>query len=234
MIEAENVSFSYQPGGDPVFTGVNLSVRAGEIASLIGPSGIGKSTLLKLLVGDLVSATGIARVNHEFAYLAQETVLLPYLTANENVILSSVLRRRPSCFHWDRVKPVFGLSDGDMRKFPHELSGGMRQKVSLLQMLSIPEVLLYVMDEPYKAIDRSSRIKISDYVWKDLKERRASMLFVTHDVEMAVAQSDVVLVLSEHGIRKLKVSEVLSSLLPSERVENELFANEMVKVLKSL
>ena len=184
---------------------VSLSVAPGEFVAIVGPTGGGKSTLLNLAAGLIrptagtVSSFGapVDGINRRAAYLFQQDVLLPWKTALGNVVLGPLLRRQPR----DRAEALarqwlarVGLR-GFEGRYPHELSGGMRKRVALAQSLIVgPEILL--MDEPFSALDVQTRALMENDLLRIWQDDRKTVLFVTHDLEEAIALADRVLVLS--------------------------------------
>ena len=184
---------------------VSLSVAPGEFVAIVGPTGGGKSTLLNLAAGLIrptagtVSSFGVPvdGINRRAAYLFQQDVLLPWKTALDNVVLGPLLRRQPR----DRAEGLarqwlarVGLR-GFEGRYPHELSGGMRKRVALAQSLIVgPEILL--MDEPFSALDVQTRALMENDLLRIWQDDRKTVLFVTHDLEEAIALADRVLVLS--------------------------------------
>lgn len=184
---------------------VSLSVAPGEFVAIVGPTGGGKSTLLNLAAGLIrptagtVSSFGarVDGINRRAAYLFQQDVLLPWKTALDNVVLGPLLRRQPR----DRAEVLarqwlarVGLR-GFEGRYPHELSGGMRKRVALAQSLIVgPEILL--MDEPFSALDVQTRALMENDLLRIWQDDRKTVLFVTHDLEEAIALADRVLVLS--------------------------------------
>jgi NitT/TauT family transport system ATP-binding protein len=189
----------------PAIEEISVAVRCGEFVSIVGPTGCGKSTLLNLAAGLLVPDRGTVEVfgtplyglNRHAAYLFQQDVLLPWKNAEENVMLGLLFRRvdparaRAQARQWlARV----GLA-GFERHFPHQLSGGMRKRVALAQHLIVnPAILL--MDEPFSALDVQTRQIMENDLLRIWAECRNTVLFVTHDLEEAIALADRVVVLS--------------------------------------
>jgi len=185
--------------------GVTFSVQRGEFVSIVGPTGCGKSTLLNLAAG-LMHADGgaveifgraLVGLNHSATYLFQQDVLLPWKTAEENVGLGLLFQRVPAteartqARRWLTRVGLGGFED----RYPHQLSGGMRKRVALAQNLIVnPEILL--MDEPFSALDVQTRQIMENDVLRIWGEERKSVLFVTHDLEEAVALADRVVVFS--------------------------------------
>ena len=195
-------------GGGRTYTAVRdttLTVGEGEFVSVVGPTGCGKSTLLNIAAGLLESSAGSVRVqgeplagtNRHAGYMFQSDALLPWLSALGNVELGLKYRgvepgvAREQAVAWlARV----GLS-GHGGRYPHQLSGGMKKRVALAQMLILdPKILL--MDEPFSALDIQTRQLMENELLELWSADRKSVVFITHDLEEAIALSDRVVVLS--------------------------------------
>ncbi|HZP86467.1 MAG TPA: ABC transporter ATP-binding protein [Burkholderiales bacterium] len=183
----------------------SLRVADGEFVSLVGPTGCGKSTLLNLAAGLIVPTSGSVEVfgaslsglNTRAGYLFQADALFPWRNALDNVCSGLEFRGVPAAeaktraMDWlDRV----GLS-AHTRKYPHELSGGMRKRVALAQTL-ILEPRMLLMDEPFSALDVQTRQLMENELLALWAQDRRCVIFVTHDLEEAIALSDRVVVLS--------------------------------------
>lgn len=182
---------------------VDLTVGADEFVSVVGPTGCGKSTLLNVAAGLLAPSTGsvacfgrpLQGLNTRAGYLFQAESLMPWRTALGNVMAGLEFRGEPRAREiaeaWLR-RVGLGLF-GD--RYPHQLSGGMRKRVSLAQMLALdPDVIL--MDEPFSALDIQTRQLMENEVLALWAEKRKAVLFITHDLDEAIAMSDRVVVLS--------------------------------------
>ena len=184
---------------------VSFAVARGEFLAIVGPTGCGKSTILSLAAGLLRPTSGrilsfnapLERLNRQAAYLFQQDVLLPWKTALENVMLGPLLHRWPrgraaeEARRWLARVGLAGFED----RFPHQLSGGMRKRVALAQSLIVgPAILL--MDEPFSALDVQTRELMENDLLALWQEERKTIVFVTHDLEEAIALSDRVLVLA--------------------------------------
>ena len=184
---------------------VSLAVGAGEFVSVVGPTGCGKSTLLNMAAGLLVPSSGRVRVfgepleglNRRAGYMFQAENLMPWRTALGNVMAGLSFRgmadadARALATRWlQRV----GLSAfGD--RYPHQLSGGMRKRVSLAQTLVLdPDIIL--MDEPFSALDVQTRALMENEVLELWGLKEKAVLFITHDLDEAIAMSDRVVILS--------------------------------------
>jgi len=185
---------------------VNFAVADGEIVSLIGPSGCGKSTLLNIGAGLYAASEGLAFVDGEkvegpnahVAFMLQKDLLLPWRTIVENVMLGVEIhgveraeRRRRA----DALLAGFNLTEF-AGCYPHQLSGGMRQRAALARTLAVdPSVLL--LDEPFSAVDAQTRMVLQRDLARTLTRAGKTALLITHDLTEAVTLSDRVLVMSE-------------------------------------
>ena len=194
--------------GDPNYAAVgevSLSVRRGEFVSVVGPTGCGKSTLLNVAAGLLAPTSGavlvggkrLSGLNRRAGYLLQSDALMPWRNARENVeaglIFAGVERgaARERAEDWLRRVGLAGFGE----RYPHELSGGMRKRVGLAQVLILqPQILL--MDEPFGALDVQTRQLMENELLELWSAEQRSVIFVTHDLEEAIALSDRIVLLS--------------------------------------
>ena len=195
--------------------GVDLKVQPCEIVALLGPSGCGKSTLLKLVAGMLAPSAGevlcggapIADIGPERVLVQQDGALFPWLSVEDNVAFGPRLLGR-STAHVPGLLARLGLADA-ARRYPSELSGGMRQRAALARALAVaPSVLL--LDEPFVALDALAREQLQDVLeetWLGAEER-PTILLVTHSAEEAVRLADRVVVLSPRPARVRAVVRV--------------------------
>jgi NitT/TauT family transport system ATP-binding protein len=190
-------------GGVDVLEQLNLDVNAGEFVCLVGPSGCGKSTLLNIIGGFLTATRGqvlvqgkpVAGPDPRRVFVFQENGVFPWLTVEENVRFglsheSSEQQRRIV----ERYVAMVGLV-GFEHAYPHELSGGMKQRVEIARALAADPEILY-MDEPFGALDFITRLKMRTDLVRIWQAEHKTILFVTHDVEEAVQLADRVLVMS--------------------------------------
>ncbi len=196
------------PGGGPSYTAVadtTLQVAAGEFVSVVGPTGCGKSTLLNVAAGLLIPSAGEVQVfgqplqglNRRAGYMFQSDALLPWRSALGNVMLGLQYRGLPEAQaraqaeDWLARVGLAGFGD----RYPHQLSGGMRKRTALAQTLALdPDIIL--MDEPFSALDIQTRQLMEDEVLELWAARKKAVLFITHDLDEAIAMSDRVVVLS--------------------------------------
>ena len=206
QFEVSAVDFEYGPER-PVFNGLQLSVSAGEFVVLVGPSGCGKTTLLNLLSGFARPQRGSVRLNGravapgtpELGYVFQAPNLFAWLSALENTRFGlRMARRLPLADQLQRAREALemvGLA-GSEDKLPHELSGGMQQRVALARTLVMkPQVLL--MDEPFAALDAITRREMNEDLLRLWQELGQSVVFITHDIDEAVFLADRVVVLAK-------------------------------------
>jgi NitT/TauT family transport system ATP-binding protein len=208
-LEYRNVTMRFaQTGGSGALTalrGVSFSVCDGEVVSLIGPSGCGKSTLLNIGSGLTAPSEGTALIDGErveganahVAFMLQKDLLLPWRTVAENVMLGVEIQGLPSAERKQRAQKL--LANFNLAEFsghyPHQLSGGMRQRVALARTLAVdPHVLL--LDEPFSAVDAQTRMVLQRDLAQTLSKARKTALLITHDLLEAVTLSDRVLVMS--------------------------------------
>jgi NitT/TauT family transport system ATP-binding protein len=197
--------------------GVTLSVADGEVVSLIGPSGCGKSTLLNMGSGLDPASSGevyvdgvlVTRPNKQVAFMLQKDLLLPWRTIVENVELGQEIQGLP---RGDRRQRAFDLLakcrlPDFAHHYPHQLSGGMRQRAALARTLAVdPSVLL--MDEPFSALDAQTKMVLQQDLARTLAETGKTALFITHDLVEAVALSDRILVMSQRPGRIIEEIKV--------------------------
>ena len=202
------VAFRSREDGEQRYTAVEratLQVAAGEFVSVVGPTGCGKSTLLNVGAGLLQPSSGAVRVfgeplagiNRRAGYMFQSEALMPWRSALANVMVGLQYRGLPDAEArtqaeaWLARVGLAGFGD----RYPHELSGGMRKRTALAQVLALdPDIIL--MDEPFSALDVQTRQLMENEVLELWAAKRKAVLFITHDLDEAIAMSDRVVVLS--------------------------------------
>src|SRR5262245_6147738 len=208
-LEYRNVTMRFAESGGRSLTAiraVSLLVHDGEVVSLIGPSGCGKSTLLNIGSGLYAPTEGEAFVDGErvegpnahVAFMLQKDLLLPWRTVIENVMFGVEIQRVPLAERKRRAQTLLAsLSLSDFADhYPHQLSGGMRQRVALARTLAVnPTVLL--LDEPFSAVDAQTRMLLQRELAQTLMRESKTALLITHDLLEAVTLSDRVLVMSK-------------------------------------
>src|SRR3989441_3731329 len=224
-IESVGKTFETKKGDFVALTGIELQIRKGEFVTLIGHSGCGKSTLLNLVAGLLKPTDGTILLADKHVdgpgpdrgVVFQNHSLLPWLTCFENVHLAveRVFEEKKSKLR-DRTHAALelvGLSHAE-HKYPHEISGGMKQRVGIARALAIePKVLL--LDEPFGALDALTRATLQDELMRIVGSTGATVLMVTHDVDEAVLLSDRVVMMTNGPAAT--VGDVLQVELPRPR-----------------
>ena len=209
-LELADVTCTFVSPGDPAqhYTALGpttLRVEAGEFVSVVGPTGCGKSTLLNIGAGLLAPSSGAVKVfgqplegiNRRAGYMFQTEALMPWRSALDNVMVGLQYhglpdaQARAQARAWlDRVG-LGGFED----RYPHQLSGGMRKRTALAQVLALdPDIIL--MDEPFSALDIQTRQLMENEVLQLWSAKKKAVLFITHDLDEAIAMSDRVVVLS--------------------------------------
>ncbi len=220
-LEYRGVTMTFEDGGDgagvTAVENVSFSVRDGEIVSLIGPSGCGKSTMLNIGSGlyrpsrgeALVDSERVVGPNSHVAFMLQKDLLLPWRSILENVKLGVEIQGLPAAQREERARHLldkFHLSEFASH-YPHQLSGGMRQRAALARTLAVdPSVLL--LDEPFSALDAQTKMILQHDLAQTLMGEKKTALFITHDLVEAVALSDRVLVMSKRPGRIIEEIEV--------------------------
>jgi NitT/TauT family transport system ATP-binding protein len=197
--------------------GVSFDVRSGEFVSILGPSGCGKSTLVSLISGLLSPSTGriaidgkvVATPQTHIGIVFQSPVLLAWRTVLDNVLLQFEMRGMPVAPHLERAHELLasvGL-EGFERALPHQLSGGMRQRVSICRAL-IHDPPLLLMDEPFGALDAITRDQLTLDLQRLWSRTRKTVVFITHSITEAVFLSDRIIVMTPRPGRVDRVIEV--------------------------
>jgi NitT/TauT family transport system ATP-binding protein len=238
------VQFDTAEGPITAVDDVSLKVKPGEFLSIIGPSGCGKSTLFNVIGGLLAQHQGVVSVGGEtisgphksIGMVFQEESTFPWRTVVDNVAFPLELVGMPKIKRAERARhfiKMVGL-DGFENRYPGELSGGMRQRVSLARTLaSEPKILL--MDEPFAALDEQTRLLLGDKVLQIQQQLKQTTLLITHNITEAVQMSDRILVMT---YRPGKVKRIVDINLPrprsSEIVSSEAFGRYVAQIWNDL
>ncbi len=202
-LELAGVAHAYGP--TPAIAAIDLRVAAGEFVAIAGPTGCGKSTLLRIAGGLLSPSAGAATIDgrppaearkrKRLGYVFQDPALLPWLSARENIALAGELNRGGGArVDADAMLALVGLGEAAARR-PHELSGGMRQRIALARALALDPALL-LMDEPFAALDEITRETMRYELLRIWEQRRTTVVFVTHSIREAVTLANRVVVLT--------------------------------------
>ncbi|WP_439875075.1 ABC transporter ATP-binding protein [Bacillus mycoides] len=206
ILQFHNVSFHYDE--KPIINELNASIQDKEFVSIIGPSGCGKSTLFRLITGLEEASTGQIELtetkSHPVGYMPQKDMLLPWRTIIENAALPlecQGVQKKEAQVKAKELLHKFGLQ-GYEAKYPKDLSGGMRQRVSFIRtLLTGGEILL--LDEPFSALDALTKASLQEWLFEQWKEWEKTILFITHDVEEALFLSNRILVVENQPIATL-------------------------------
>ena len=202
-LEVKNVSKSFD--GVPVLDDISIHLRRGELVCLLGASGGGKTTLFHVISGllqpdcgrVLLDGTDITGQPGHISYMLQKDLLLPYRTIEDNVALPLLLKGMKKAEARLQVSPLFaqfGL-EGTQKKYPAQLSGGMRQRAALLRTYLFSQDVA-LLDEPFSALDTLTKSAIHKWYLDVMEQIRLSTLFITHDIDEAILLSDRIYLLS--------------------------------------
>jgi len=246
ILVAENIGVRFETPEGPVIAvdDISLQVRPGEFLSVIGPSGCGKSTLFNVIGGlhtehegkVTVAGETISGPHKNIGMVFQEESTFPWRTVVDNVAFPLELTGMPKAERVKRARHFISMVglDGFENRYPGELSGGMRQRVSLARTLaSEPKILL--MDEPFAALDEQTRLLLGDKVLQIQQQLRQTTLLITHNITEAVQMSDRILVMT---YRPGKVKRIIDINLPrprtSEIVGSDAFGRYVAEIWKDL
>ena len=219
LLSIENVRKEYQVRGKKVLAldSVDLTIAEGEFVTVVGPSGCGKSTLLNLIVGLMRSSMGrivfrgapIEGITTKIGYVTQKDNLLPWRTLIENVEIALEIRAIEKSARRTQAQDLIdqvGLG-GFEDHYPHELSGGMRQRANIIRTLIYdPELIL--MDEPFGPLDAQTRIVLQDQLLKLWYASKKTIVFITHDLIEAITLADRVVLMSARPGRIKSIEEI--------------------------
>jgi len=230
IIKVQNVNLIYHSKKFETLAlkDLNFEIKQGEFVSIVGPSGCGKTTILSLIAGLLKPSSGEIFVegnqpsikNLKCGYMFQKDNLLPWRTIEQNLYLGLEIRHKKtpeSKKYALELLKKYGL-ESFKNKRPDELSGGMRQRVSLIRTLALnPSILL--LDEPFSALDFQTRLKVCDDVAEIIKKENKTALLVTHDLNEAISMSDKIIVLTSRPgtVKKIHTLNFDNSLSPFEK-----------------
>lgn len=226
LIKIKNLTKNYHTKAKEIqaIDNISFDINDSEIVSIIGPSGCGKSTLLNILT-DLdkpSSGTIEKKDNLKIGYMMQNDCLLPWMNVFDNATLGLKLKNiktEENIHYVNTLLEKYGLKDF-ANEYPKNLSGGMRQRLALIRTLAIrPDILL--LDEPFSKLDYTTRLSISNDVFKIIKELKISAILITHDIKEAIMLSDRIIVLSKRpAIIKDIITLPNNDTLPSKKERN--------------
>ncbi len=243
ILELRNVSLIYHSEKNETLAlkDIDFSVEEGEFISIVGPSGCGKTTILSLVSQILKPSSGqvLLHSDNAFAcgYMFQKDHLLEWRTIFKNICLGLEIQKKVTKENIDYINELatkYGISEF-MDRHPSELSGGMRQRVSLIRTMALkPDILL--LDEPFSALDFQTRLNVCDDVYNIIKSEHKTALLVTHDIQEAISMSDKVIILSKRPavIKQILCLDFDKDLTPFKRRDDKKFAKYFDIIWKEL
>lgn len=237
LLEITDLSLSYhsKQSETKALENVNFNILDNDFVSIVGPSGCGKTTILSLIAGLLVPSSGeiildgkkVTGVNTEIGYMFQKDNLFNWLTVEKNVLFALKLQKKDNPenvrFVYNLVEK-YGLKEF-LNHYPSELSGGMRQRVSLIRTLATrPKLLL--LDEPFSALDYQTRLDIQNIVYKIILDEQKTAILVTHDISEAIAMSNKIIILSKRPASVKQIIDINfdSNLTPFQKRNDPQFS----------
>lgn len=238
LLSFNNVSknFYNDLGETKVLNDLSFSIKNQEIVTLLGPSGCGKSTILNIISSLEKESNGKVNINAEIGYMFQKDNLLPYLNIYKNIILGLEIQKKKTKENLDYALSLinkYGLADF-INYYPNELSGGMKQRASLIRTLVLkPDLLL--LDEPFSALDAQTKLTVQNDVYNIIKQEKKSALIVTHDISEAIALSDKIIILTSRPASIKKMIDIsINKLSPLDRRKDNLFTYYYNEICENL
>jgi len=240
MLEFKDVSFRYSQDNYEMMKDLSFMVEDGEFVSIIGASGCGKSTIFRLINGlekpqtgqIFVNGTSIEKIKNYCAFMPQKDLLYPWRNVEKNISLPMELQRIPKGEQRKKCREVLqevGLLDY-IHKFPKELSGGMKQRVSFARtLLAGAEMLL--LDEPFSALDFLTRVDMQEWLLEQWTNLNKTILFITHDVEESIFLSKTIFIIQE---RPFSHMEKITVPLDYPRNREDLKQKDIVELRETL
>ena len=230
LLKINNLSKKYHSKNTEItaIDDLTIDVYENEILAIVGPSGCGKSTLLSILAGLEKKSSGIItkNKNYKIGYMLQNDTLFPWLTILENAMLGLTIQKENNEQNQKNVIYLlkkYGLYEFK-NQYPHNLSGGMRQRVALIRTLAInPELIL--LDEPYSALDYQTRLALSNDMYNIIKNEKKTAILITHNISEAVSMADRVIVLTKRPckVKKEYIIELEKKINPIENRKDKKF-----------
>lgn len=226
IIELKNIYKSFYTNTQEllVLKDLSLTLKKGEILGILGPSGCGKSTILNLLSFLIKPTSGEITINGNIGYMFQRDHLLEWRNIIDNITIGLEIQNKINTNSIENINSL--LKKYDLWEFrhhyPHQLSGGMRQRVALIRTLATnPDILL--LDEPFSALDYQTRLQVSDDVYKIIRQEHKEAILVTHDISEAISMVDRALVLCK---RPAKVKSIHNITLTTEGTKSPITARK--------
>ena len=241
ILNMQNISKSFftLEGEVEVLKDINLELKEGEKIAIVGPSGCGKSTILNLISGLIKPSKGTIDLDKNVGYMFQKDNLLEWRNIYKNITIGLEIRKQMNDTQKEIINELlkkYGLYEF-RNSYPSELSGGMRQRVALIRTLVLnPDILL--LDEPFSALDYQTRLKLSDDLYKIIKNEKKSAIMVTHDIAEAISLSQRIILLTKRPAAIKKVYEIkfddLEKRTPLSSRKHTLFKDYFDKIWRDL
>jgi len=229
-IEVKNLNHNF--GFTRILEDITFTLNKGEVLSIVGPSGGGKTTLLHLCAGLLDVQEGSVENSFESSTFAfQESRLLPWKNVIDNITLGLLAVGEKKTVAIEKAKKIalkLGLEEEDFKKFPKDLSGGMKQRVSFARALVVNPSLLF-LDEPFSALDIGLKQELQTHLINQVKDTGLTILFITHDIMEAIRLSDKILLLKSDPGELIKEFTFTT---PQTQRDDEFVYNETAKILQ--
>ena len=241
ILKVKNLRKTYHTKNSEILAVDNFSfdLKQGEFVAIVGPSGCGKSTILSILCGLEKPSSGEININNnlKFGYMLQGDNLFDWLTIYKNCLIGLEIQNNLSNENINYVNKLlntYGLKDFK-KAYPNNLSGGMRQRVSLIRTLATKPDILF-LDEPFSALDYQTRLAVSDDVYKIIKKEKKSAIMVTHDLSEAISMADKVIVMSPRPSKIKNIYEIklTNKSTPIENRKAKEFAYYYDKIWKDI
>ena len=247
ILTLDKISLSYQTEKDEIraLESISFSVDEGEFVAIIGPSGCGKTSILSIIAGLLKPSGGeitikgkpLEKGKTSIGYMLQKDELFPWRTIMENAYLPLEVKRDKSEKSKEKVNELlkkYGLWEF-RKKYPRQLSGGMRQRAALIRtMASSPDLLL--LDEPFSALDYQTRLAVCDDLYEIIRREDKTTVLVTHDISEALSTADRIIVLSKRPSKILNIHliDLNKEVSPLKRREDPRFSKWFERLWREL
>lgn len=237
MIEIKNLSYSF--GNSKILKNINLNIEDNEIVSIIGTSGVGKSTLFNLIAGILdlqegeITIDGSSDYKSKVAYMLQKDLLFEHKTIVENIILPLIINKIEKKVAIEEAKKIlktFGLLDY-ANKYPKQLSGGMRQRIALIRTYMFKRKI-FLLDEAFSALDAITKRELHSWYLKLANDFKLTTILITHDVEEAVLLSDKIYILANKPGEIIKEIKIELDKTKDIELQRLVYKKEIIEVMK--
>lgn len=226
-VDLKNVYKSF--GSTDVLENINIELKEGELVSIVGPSGCGKSTIFNILTDLIKLDKGKAEINGEVSYMYQKDLLLPYKTILDNVSLPLQINGVSKKKAREEALSYFEVFDlqGYENSYPHELSGGMKQRANFLRTFICSNDTM-LLDEPFGALDSITKRSIQEWFLHIRKKVNSTILLITHDIDEAIMLSDRIYVLSNKPARIKEEFDLNEDIFNKEDLEKRALLKEKI------